>query len=260
MERLPFATDQASWPFRCRVRSSPALDYSGESEPAAGGDFFDFIPLEPNGLMAVIGHVSGPSSTAETLLIPALRGFLPTRLPGDAGNIRGAVHDLNRALSEASPHSIYATLFSAAIDPERRELHYVNAGHEPALLVRGAGDRVYRLESTGTVLGLTSRSAHGRRTIALEPGDLLAAFTDGVVEAADSAGQLFGECGVLQVLREHAGAPASQLAGLLVDGVSRFGDRTRPADDRTVIVVRFRDTLANAALENEAAEAAFAAA
>ena len=210
--------------------------------------------------MAVIGHVSGPGNTAETLLIPALRGFLPTRLSGDAGNIRGVVHDLNRALREASPHSIYATLFLAAIDPERRELHYVNAGHEPALLVRGEGDRVYRLGSTGTVLGLTSRAAHGRRTIALEPGDVLATFTEGVVEAADSTGQRFGESGVLQVLRDHAGAPPRQLARCLVDAVSRFADRTLPADDRTVIVVRFRDTLANAVLEDEAAEAAFAAA
>lgn len=260
IERLPFGTDMASRLFRCRIRIATALDYAGEAQPASGGDFFDFIPLESHALLAAIGHVSGQNAAAATLLLPALRGFLRTRLSAGAGDLRGVIRDLNQTLCGASTDSFYATLFAAAFDPERRELHYVNAGHEPALLVRHGGNRVCRLESTGTVLGLTTRAAYGRRTIALEPGDVLAAFTDGLVETADPTGRSFGEPGVLQVLHENAGEPAHQLARCLVDASRSFGDRACPAMDRTALVVRFNDTLANGVLEHDAAEVAFAAA
>jgi serine phosphatase RsbU (regulator of sigma subunit) len=136
----------------------------------------------------------------------------------------------------------------------------VNAGHEPALLVRGGGERVYRLESTGTVLGLTTRAGYGVRTLALEPGDLLVAFSDGVADAANSRGRTFGESGVLEALREHPGARSSELVAYLMDAVRQFADRAGTVDDRTVTVVRLNQMLANPLLEDESRELAFAAA
>jgi phosphoserine phosphatase RsbU/P len=262
IERLAFGTDAASQLVPCRVRSAAALDYAGKSQPAGNGgnDFFDFIPVQPHGLIAVIGDVSGRSAEAAALVVPGLRGFLRTGLPVDPGNIRRVVRDLNRTLCDTAPDSFYATLFCAWIDPERRELRYVNAGHEPALLVRSGGERICRLESTGTVLGLTTRAAFGMQTIALEPGDMLATFTDGVVEAADSAGRAFGESGVLQVLCDHPGARSSELVGRLVDAVREFADRARPADDRTVALIRFNGAVSTAQLQDEIEEAAFEAA
>ena len=260
IERLAFGTDMVSRLFPCRVRNAAALDYYGESQLRGGADFFDFIPHQPRGLVVAIGEVSGHSGAATPLLLPGLRGFLRTSLPGDTGDIRRVVRDLNRALCDTSPDSFYATLFCAAIDPDLRQLRYVNAGHEPALLIRGATERVYRLESTGTVLGLTTRSGYGVRTLALEPGDLLVAFSGGVADAANSSGRAFGASGVLQALRDYPGARASELVAYLIDAVRQFADRAGTADDRTVTVVRFNQTLADPVLENEARELTFAAA
>jgi sigma-B regulation protein RsbU (phosphoserine phosphatase) len=246
--------------FPCCVRNAAALDYYGESQLLGGGDFFDFIPCQPRGLVAVVGEVSGHSAAAAALLLPALRGFLRTSLPGDSGDIRRVVRDLNRALCDTSPDSFYATLFCAAVDPELRQLHYVNAGHEPALLVRGEGGRVYRLETTGTVLGLTTRSGYGVRTLAVEPGDLLVAFSGGVADAANSSGRTFGESGVLQALRDYPGARSSELVAFLIDAVRQFADRAGTADDRTVTVVRFNQILAEPVLQDEARALTFAAA
>jgi len=155
---------------------------------AGGADFFDFIPYQPRGLVVAIGEVSGPSGAQRPLLLPGLRGFLRTSLPGDTGDIRRVVRDLNRALCDTSPDSFYATLFCAAIDPDLRQLHYVNAGHEPALLIRGGTERVYRLESTGTVLGLTTRSGYGVRN----PGNRTGRLAGGVQRRVAGCGQLGG--------------------------------------------------------------------
>jgi sigma-B regulation protein RsbU (phosphoserine phosphatase) len=260
IERPAFGTDVASRLLPCLVRNAAALDYYGETQLHSGGDFFDFIPVQPRGLVVAIGDVSGQSAAAVALMLPGMKGFLRTRFPGDSGNIRRVVGDLNRALCDTSPDSFYASLFCAAIDPERGELHYVNAGHEPALLVRIGGERVYRLESTGTVLGLTTRAGYGVRTLALEPGDLLVGFSDGVADAANSTGRAFGESGVLEALREHPGARSSRLVAYSLDAVRQFADRAGTVDDRTVTVVRFNQSLANPLLEDEARELEFAAA
>jgi sigma-B regulation protein RsbU (phosphoserine phosphatase) len=242
------------------VRNAAALDYYGETQLHGGGDFFDFIPVQSRGLVVAMGDVSGQSAAAVALMLPGMKGFLRTRLPGESGNIRRVVRDLNRTLCDSSPDSFYASLFCAAIDPELGELHYVNAGHEPALLVRGGGERVYRLETTGTILGLTTRAGYGVRTLALEPGDLLVAFSEGVADAATPAGRAFGESGVLETLREHSGARSSELVAYLIDAVRQFADPAGTLDDRTVAVVRFNQSLTNPLLEDEARELAFAAA
>lgn len=260
LDSLSYSTDVSNRLFHSQVGAAAMLDYGAQSHLSSGGDLHDFIPFDSRGVVAAIGHVSGRSAAAAALLIPAMRAFLRTRLPSDEHDLRSVVRDLNHTLCGVSPDSFYATLFAAVLDPGRRELHYVNAGHEPALLVRGGGQRFYRLGSSGTVLGLTTRAGYGMRSITLEPGDVLAAFTDGLVDATDPTGRVFGESGVLQVLRDHPAEQAQNLARRLVDAARRFADRTRPAGDSTAIVVRFNDALTNEILTHEVAEAAMAAA
>ena len=256
-------TDIAGRLFPCQVRHSAVLDYYGESQLAerAATDFFEFIPLEPSGLITIIGHVSGQTPAAAALLAPAMLGFLRTRLRGDGGgDIRRVVRDLNRTLCDTLPDTFYAALFCAAIYPQRREMRYVNAGHEPALLARRGVERVHRLESTGTVLGLTPRAGFGQRSIALEPGDCMAAFTDGVADAADPAGNSFGAPGVLHALCGHSGARASAMAAAILDAVRQFADPAAPAGDRTVAVARLNPVLRDPLLEAGIDDPAFAVA
>jgi sigma-B regulation protein RsbU (phosphoserine phosphatase) len=260
LEPFALGRDIAGRFFPRAARNNAALDYYGESQLAgtAGGDFFDFIPYEPNALIAIMGHVSGQSTAAAALLIPGLRDFLRTRLPGEAGNLRGVVRDLNRTICDTAPDAFYAALFSAVIDVHRRELYYINAGHEPALLVRG-GEQVYRLEGTGTVLGLTTRAAYGLRSITLEPGDLLVIFSEGIADAAGKNGEPFGTTRLIGTLREKQGERSSVLVAEVMNAVRRFATGTNTGMDRSLAVVRFNGVAAHSLVEDEE-ETEFAAA
>jgi sigma-B regulation protein RsbU (phosphoserine phosphatase) len=145
-----------------------------------------------------------------------LQAFLRGLTIRGCGEIASVVEEVNPAVHQTSPENFHATLFYAHFDPLHRQLRYVSAGHEPALLLRRRTGCVHRLESTGTVLGLTDRSRFGRRDLSIEAGDVLVAYTDGITDAADAAGREWTEAGIRQVLERHQTAPASQLVGLII--------------------------------------------
>ena len=177
-----------------------------------------------------------------------------------AANCRASCKALNRSVCDISPDSFYATLFYGLIDPVRQQLKYVSAGHEPALLFQQRSGRLRRLESTGTVLGLTTRSTFREKTISLEPGDVIVAFTDGITEAADPHGHEFREEGVLRILEQHPRAGAVELSGRILEAVDSFRTRSASTDDRTVAVVRVIAASAKEPFDRHAEELAFAAA
>jgi phosphoserine phosphatase RsbU/P len=181
-----------------------------------------------------------------------LREFTGSRFAG----ISQLVEALNRTTCEICPEEFWATLFYAEIDPLRHRLQYVNAGHEPALLVRVQAGRVHRLESTGTVLGLTSRTGYRQRFVKMEPGDVLVAFTDGVLEPAEDRERQLRETNILDIMRSHPHASAHELVARIMDAA----DRSRQEDDRTVAVVRLLCAARRPLFEARAAELAFAAA
>jgi phosphoserine phosphatase RsbU/P len=146
------------------------------------------------------------------------------------------------------------------VDPHRREVRYVSAGHEAPLLLRRRTGRVQRLASTGTLLGLTGRTVYEQRTIGVDPGDVLVAFTDGVTEALDAQGREWSESGVLNVLRRCEYARSSELVAEILQSAGRFADPVTPADDRTAVVVRFTDATERTLHEEAAMELAFVAA
>ncbi len=207
-----------------RLPRIQGLDYSGDSHPAGevGGDFFDFTQGGRDSLVISVGEVSGQGIAAAILMsgIQSLLRGLSSALLCDLVRV---VRDLNRTVYEVSPDNFFTTLFYARIDAAARRLQYVSAGHEPALLIRAGGQAV-RLESTGTVLGLTPRVNYSCRTLAFEPGDLLIAFTDGIPDV-----------GIPDLVRRNPGARASDLVALIMEAA---GSVDAPADDHTVIVAR----------------------
>jgi len=94
----------------------------------------------------------------------------------------------------------------------------------------------------------------------MDPGDVLVAFTDGVTEATDAEGQVWGENGVLNVLRRSKDARCSELVAAILESAGRFADPVAPADDHTAVVVRLADTVERTWQEEEALALAFAAA
>jgi len=173
--------------FPTRFSAVCGLDYYGECEPRGevGGDFFDSTPLPDNGLAMAVGDVSGHSVPA-AIIIAALQSALRSVSSRDFTRPANLVAELNRMVCDLCPDNLYATLFYALVDPEKGKLTYVNAGHEPALLLRSDTRRRYRLRVGGTVLGLTRRSAYEEAVIPLQGGDTLVANTDGVTDTADA--------------------------------------------------------------------------
>jgi sigma-B regulation protein RsbU (phosphoserine phosphatase) len=235
------------------------LDYYGECRPAqdVGGDFYDFVPLEPHGLAVSVGDVSG-NGLGAGIPMPGLQALLRGLAAHGRNEIGRVVRELNHAIWQTSAANFYATLFYAYLDPARWQLQYVSAGHESALLIRRRTGRIHRLDSTGTVLGLSDRTVYGHRTLPLEPGDLLIACTDGITDARNAEGHEFSEKGILEVVERHSGARACDLGADMLQAVDRYAGPCEPADDRTAVVVRFKGAAEDTVFEG-AAEAVLAA-
>jgi sigma-B regulation protein RsbU (phosphoserine phosphatase) len=215
------------------------LDYHGRRRAGeSAGDFVDFISRTGCSLAVCMGAAAAPGPDS-SLMVSGLENLLCGLSAQAVVRPASIAGSLNRSVCGAAGEDSYATLFYAWVDSIRRELCYVNAGHEPALLFRKRQSRAIALESTGAVLGLTRRSSYGQRTIPLEPGDVLAVFSEGLAEAADILGRPFGSAGVLGVLRRSEGAGAADLVEQILDAAERHAGWGVPSADQTVAVVRF---------------------
>jgi sigma-B regulation protein RsbU (phosphoserine phosphatase) len=227
------------------------IDYYGQCRRAGelNSDFFDFVECG-NGLLFFLGDVAGYGDSSK-MIAGGIGNLLRSRRDG---GLKAVVEEINRSVCDLSPNGLYVTLFCGWADRARQQLTYVNAGHEPVILLSQSTGRLRRLENTGTVLGLTPRSVYRQHTITMEAGDILAGFTDGVSDAASPEGEEFREEGVVRVLQENQDSDASEICNAILAAVERFGD-PEPADDQTVTVVRFERRAAWKPLAQEAEEA-----
>ncbi len=227
--------------------SAPGLELYGACEPAreVSGDYYDFLLLGDGQIGLVVGDVSGKGIYAALLMAAlqsALRaqcydGFTPPASASEAV-IRPAkvTARLNRQLYESTQPEKYATFFFAVCDPRRRTLTYTNAGHPSPFLFRGGS--ILRLDTGGTVLGLFPHTVYQQEEISFEPGDLLAAFTDGVTEPENSYGEEFGDSRLSQIIRASIDSPAKLLAEEVYRAVSEWTGGGDPQDDMTMVYLR----------------------
>ena len=237
----------------CQAPLVEGIDAYGECRPAqdAAGDFFELVPLLPAGLALSVGQVTAEGVSGR-IVMSGLRALWRALMRVGSHGIGRVMRELNHSVWLTAPEDFSATMFCACFDPVLSEMQYVNAGQDPALLIRRRTGRVHRLESTGAVLGLSNRVIHGQRTLPLEPGDLLIAYTDGIADARDADGCEFRESGILSVVERHANARACDLTREILEAVERHTGRRGHAADRTVVVVRFKGT--SSAVEPQAEE------
>ena len=240
---------------------SRGLDYYGECQPAGQTvrDFFDFLALPSNGLLVFIGEVSGAGIGAR-LLASGIQALLRTGHTQALGDLGALVQGLNRSICDIASADFYATLFCAYLNPFRRQLQYVSAGHEPALLFDQSSKRLRRLESTGTVLGLTTRSAYRHRTVSIEAGDVLIACTDGITDGAGNEGRGLREDGVAGIVRDNPSAGAAKMSKHIMEAAERFRASLPAIDDETVVVVRVLNAASQEPFRRHAEELAMAGA
>jgi sigma-B regulation protein RsbU (phosphoserine phosphatase) len=227
------------------------LDLAGHCRPAqaVGGDYYDLFATVSSGsngeesrLGLAIGDISGKGISA-SLLMASLRAGLRIVARMDttpAGrDLTQMMRQVNRLVFESSASNRYATFFFGELDPQTRLLTFVNAGHNPPLLLRGS--EAIPLPPTGMVIGLLEDAGFGQTTIQLQPGDVLLAYTDGISEAMNAAEEEWGEEAMLQAAKTLVNDPGcAWSAESLVDCLFREADRFTAGapqhDDMTVVV------------------------
>ena len=202
-----------------------------------GGDYYDFIDFDDGHLAIVCGDVMG-KGLAAALIMAMVRSLLhgAARARRSPGRVLSEVNDgLARDL-EGQALPSFLTLTYALYDPTRRRLTVAGGGHNPLLVFGGDGER--RLAARGSLLGVRPGLDFPEDTLKLSPGDLVALYTDGVTEARDAAGELFGVERLCTLLRGvRALSPEAILETVLAE-VADFRGGAPPADDLTLLLAR----------------------
>lgn len=217
------------------------LDYSGACRPAlgVGGDYYDFLLLPGSVFGIAIGDVSG-KGIAAALLMASLQASLRGQAIRATSDLADLIGNVNRLVYDASAENRYATFFYAQYEPLSRKLTYVNAGHNPPIILRRRqGEwQITRLEEGGAVVGLLPAFPYTQATVALEPGDVLLAFTDGISEAMNPEEEEWGEESLIEAAKACEGLSASDTIARLVEAADRFAGDAKQHDDMTLMVVR----------------------
>jgi serine phosphatase RsbU (regulator of sigma subunit) len=200
-----------------------------------GGDYHDFLPLPGGEVGIAIGDVSGkgvPAALLMSNLQAALRGRVLSGNP-----IERTVEDVNRQICRNTGAESFISFFLGELQPRSGTLHYTNAGHNAPVLVRADG-AVETLDDGGLLLGVFPEATYEKGSVDLGPGDLLALYTDGVTEASNPEGEMFGEELLVESLLRHRKSGAGELHRLVLEEVERFQRGKAPDDDLTLIVLK----------------------
>jgi sigma-B regulation protein RsbU (phosphoserine phosphatase) len=226
--------------FPKRIPALRTLELLGFCKPArvVSGDYYDFIPFDSRSTALVIGDISGKGISA-ALLMASVQSSLHAQLKMRSNGLVSTatlVARLNQQLYESTPPEKYATVYCSFYDDESGRLSYTNAGHLAPMVVRRGN--IVRLESNGMAVGLFPNFSYEENVIALEPGDLLTAFTDGITESENAAGEQFGEMRLADLLVRHCDRPLDEIVRLITEDVRNWVHDVDNQDDTTMLLAR----------------------
>ena len=205
-----------------------------------GGDYYDFLSLAEGHTGVVVGDVSGHAFDAALVMVET-RAYLRSiaQTTSDPGEILTLV---NRVLVGDTAENQFVTLVLCCLDPLSRVLRYASAGHVPGFIFDRLGTVKAELPSTGLPLGLFPDATFATATLpALEPGDIVALFTDGVIETDTADGTPFGVERALAVIRQHRLEPAAKIVHRIYRAVRDFTGRRPHTDDITAVICKFEE-------------------
>ncbi len=198
-----------------------------------GGDFYDFLELQDGQLGLIVGDATGKGVPA-ALVMASTRSMLravaqSSESPGDV------LRKVNDPLVTDIPPNMFVTCFYAILDPKRGSLSYANAGHDVPYLHRN-GD-AEELRARGMPLGLMPGMSYEEKETTLEPGEAALVYSDGLVEAHDPKGEMFGFPRLQALVAEHA--EERSLGDILLEELYSFvGDGWEQEDDITLLTLR----------------------
>jgi serine phosphatase RsbU (regulator of sigma subunit) len=216
---------------------SAVAEIAGVSVPAreVGGDFFNYFDLSDGRLALLVGDVSGKGVSAALLMANA-QATLRARLPVE-DDLAALADAFDRELDRNTPRHVYLTLFMGILEKDGRRLRYVNAGHNPQFVIRQRGG-IVPLTSTGLPIALYAGHGYAEAQIDLEHGDLLFFYTDGLVEAENADGDMYGAERLQVLLAEAQAREIDALLGHVEERVRTFRGGVEPLDDATMMALR----------------------
>ena len=212
-------------------------DISGRSYPCrwVGGDYFDFIPLAENRLGIVIADVCGKGIPA-AVIMSSIQAAWHTL--GDQGlDLQTIVSSLNRYLCRHTDPDKFATGFCGLLELAAGEFHYINCGHNPPYLFRANGE-VEALIEGGLVLGAFEDSDYPLEKTELKVGDIILIYTDGLVEAENGEGEMFGDKRLVELIRGLLNVGAKKIIEQIKEVVEKFTQGGQLEDDLTVVCMK----------------------
>ena len=257
--------------------NNDALDIYGICLPAlgVGGDYYDYFEIDGRHIGVAIADVAG-KGIAAALLTSTIQASLRCQFTAGERSLPGVVSSINRVLQRSTSDGDYATFFLAEFDRATHQLTYVNAGHNPPILLRArnlshgsgengfGGSRIRSVSSAivrgpwsnalevaqqpeirlltagGPIIGAFFTAPYDEETVFLKSGDILLIYTDGVTEALNSAGVELGEEKLRSILTETKALPARQAAERVVATVLDWQGQSSQHDDITLIVMKVK--------------------
>jgi len=202
-----------------------------------GGDYFDYLLLEDGRIALAVADVSGKGTPA-ALLMSAFRASFRSQDLARLGAAESLAR-INRFIHASVDPGKFITAFIALLDPESGEIRYANAGHDAPLVLHPDGN-TSELTGGGLILGMLPQIMYEEGAAALEPGALLAVYTDGVPEARSEDGGFYGPERLIEVMRAFRHEPCSRILQRLVDSIEQYAGNGPQSDDITVILARRR--------------------
>jgi phosphoserine phosphatase RsbU/P len=239
------------------VPQVPGLKLAGICMPArqVGGDYYDFIPLSSTKLGVAIGDVSG-KGLPSALTMAQLQGMVRSSAYLYADDPSGMMILLNRLLIDSTDINRFVSFFYGVFDASLLAFTYVNAGHNPALVLRNGKnhppdlhqpDQVFHLRTSGKVLGVDPDATYRVLSIAMKPGDSLVLYTDGIIEATNSVEEEYGESRLVEAVTSNNITNMNDLCHSVLSDVIHFSDNVPQQDDMTLVVFRLSDAARAAA-------------
>ena len=204
-----------------------------------GGDFYDFFELEDGRVGVVVGDATGkgvPAALVESATSSMLRAVAQALGSSSPG---GVLAQVNEALLARIPPNMFVTCFYAIVEPKSGSLRYANAGHDlPYLRRRRSGDDAEELRARGMPLGLMPEMSYEEKEASLSEGESVLFYSDGLVEAHDPEGEMFGFPRLRRLVAEHA-AEERSLVDFMMDELRSFvGEGWEQEDDIALVTLR----------------------
>jgi sigma-B regulation protein RsbU (phosphoserine phosphatase) len=213
------------------------FDISGKNIPCyqVGGDYYDFIPIDADRLGVVIADVSGKGISA-SLLMASLRAALLAEVHPQF-DIQETATRLNDFVYKSSPMNSFITFFFCEINRQTGDLHYINAGHNPPLVIDNSG-QFSNLESSGFALGMFPGANYETGTIQLNSEEVAVLFTDGIPEGRNTSQEEYTDERFRDLIIGQRELLASELSTKIFKDIETFTAGAEQADDITLVIIK----------------------